>query len=287
MQELINMVTEYLQGEQALSIFRAILILVAGLILARVISSLLVRVTRGALDRHRLLLLRRGTFYAIAALFITAALIELGFDLGILLGTAGIVTVALAFASQTSMSNFISGLFLIAEGPFQIGDLIRLGTTTGEVMEIDLLSVKLRQFDNTFVRLPNELLIKSEVKTLTKYPIRRVDLALGVAYKENIGRVREILNKVAEANPLCLEEPAPLFVFSGFGESAINIQFSVWAASENFLEVKNSIQQQIKEAFDEADIVIPFPQRTLHSGRLAEPFPLQPGSQETPSDRQK
>jgi small-conductance mechanosensitive channel len=209
------------------------------------------------------------------ALFLTAALIQLGFDLGILLGTAGILTVALAFASQTSMSNFISGLFLIAENPFQVGDLLQMGTTVGEVLEIDLLSVKLRKFDNTFVRLPNELLIKSEFWTLTKFPIRRLDLDIGVAYKEDIGRVRDVLIEVADKNPLGLEEPRPLFIFQGFSDSAIKIQFSVWVLKENYLPLKNSIQEEIKQAFDAAGIEIPFPHRTLYTGSITDPFPVQ------------
>ena len=218
MEDLVTTITDFIQTEQFLNVIRAIIIVIGGFVIARLISSFLVRATRATLDPHRLMILKRGSYYGILALFLITALIQLGFDLGILLGTAGILTVALAFASQTSMSNFISGLFLIAENPFQVGDLLQLGTTVGEVLEIDLLSVKLRKFDNTFVRLPNELLIKSEVKTLTKYPIRRVDLALSVAYKEDIGRVREVLNGVADANPLCLVEPEPLFILTGFGD---------------------------------------------------------------------
>lgn len=275
MDELINMIGDYLQTEQVLSIIRAILIVIGGFIIAKLISSLLVRATRSSLDRHRLLILRRGSYYAILALFLIAGLIELGFDLGILLGTAGIVTVALAFASQTSMSNLISGIFLIAENPFQVGDLIQLGSTVGEVLEIDLLSVKLRKFDNTFVRLPNELLIKSEFWTLTKFPIRRLDVQISVAFKEDINQVRDILLVVADGNPLSLEEPRPQFIFQGFGESALDIQFSVWVLRENYLTLKTEIQAEIKEAFDEAEINIPFPQRTLTLGKLSDPLPVQ------------
>jgi len=272
MEELINLISDYLQTEQVLSIVRAILIVIGGFILARVISSLLVRATKASLDRHQLLILRRGTSYAILALFLIAALMELGFDLGILLGTAGIVTIAFAFAAQTSMSNFISGIFLIAENPFQVGDVIQLGTTVGEVLEIDLLSVKLRKFDNTFVRLPNELLIKSEFSTLTKFPIRRLDLEINIAYEENINRVRDILMSLADRNPLSLVEPRPLFIFQGFGDSALNIQFSVWVLQENYLTLKTEIQAEIKEAFDAAEIDFPFPQRTL---TLANPSEIQ------------
>jgi small-conductance mechanosensitive channel len=275
MEELINLIGDYLQTEQVLSIIRAILIVIGGLIIAKLISSLLVRATKATLDRHQLLILQRGTNYAILALFLIAALMELGFDLGILLGTAGIVTIAFAFAAQTSMSNFISGLFLIAENPFQVGDVIQLGSTVGEVLEIDLLSVKMRKFDNTFVRLPNELLIKSEFSTLTKFPIRRLDLEIGVAYKEDINRVREILLGVADHNPSSLEEPRPLFIFLGFGDSALNIQFSVWVLRENYVTLKTEIQAEIKEAFDEAEIDIPFPQRTLTFSKQSDPLPVQ------------
>ena len=275
MEQMLTIVDEFIRSQQVINIFRAVLIVIAGFIIARIVSRFLVRAMKGKLDVHRQMLLQRGSYYIIVAIFLTTALVQLGFDLGILVGTAGILTVALAFASQTSMSNLISGLFLIAENPFQVGDLLQVGTTVGEVLEIDLLSVKLRKFDNTFVRLPNETLIKSEIATLTKYPIRRVDLTLHVAYKEDIGRVRDILVDLARKNPLSLEEPEPLFIFRGFGESALEIQFSPWALGENFLALKNSIQEEIKEAFDEAGIEIPFPHRTIYTGSMTEPFPVQ------------
>jgi small-conductance mechanosensitive channel len=152
--------------------------------------------------------------------------------------------------------------------------VIQAGGTTGEVLSIDLLSVKLRTFDNQFVRIPNENLIKSEVRTLTKFPIRRVDLQIGVAYKEDIEKVREVLFDLVDKNPLCLEEPKPVFIFQGFGDSAVTMQFSPWAMRENFLELKNSLQLEIKQRFDAEGIEIPFPQRSLHAGSETEPFPV-------------
>lgn len=275
MEQLLTAVEEFFRTQQVVSVVRAILIIIGGLVVARIISRLLVRAVQSTLDTHRLMLVRRGSYYAILSVFLIAALMELGFDLGILLGTAGILTVALAFASQTSMSNLISGLFLIAENPFEVGDLIQVGSTVGEVLQIDLLSIKLRKFDNTFVRLPNEMLIKTEFMTLTKFPIRRLDLQIGVAYHENMAKVKETLMTVAEKNPLSLAEPEPVFVFQGFGDSALEIQFSVWVLRENYLLVNNSIQEEIKQAFDAAGIEIPFPQRALHAGGSDTPFPVQ------------
>jgi small-conductance mechanosensitive channel len=276
MEELVTMINDYISTDLLANVFRAILLVIGGFVIGRIASRFLVRVAKANLDLdpHRLMIIERGTYYTITALFLTAALIQLGFDLTVLVGTAGILTVALAFASQTSMSNLISGLFLIAENPFQVGDLLQVDTTVGVVLEIDLLSVKLRKFDNTFVRIPNEMLIKSEIATLTKYPIRRVDLSIAVAYEEDISRVREILMDLADENPLSLEEPAPLFIFRGFGDSALEIQFSPWALGENFLALKNSLLEEIKIAFDEAGIEIPFPHRSLYVGSTTDPFPV-------------
>lgn len=260
--------------ERVLAFLRALIVLGVGLVLARLVAYALRRTFKEPPDPHRAMLIQRGVYYLLLVLFSVAALRELGFDLSVLLGAAGILTVAIGFASQTSMSNLISGLFLIGERPFVVGDLIKIGTTVGEVLSIDLLSVKLRTFDNTYVRIPNESIIKSEVSTLTRFPIRRIDLQLGVAYREDIATVRDLLLDVADQNPLCLEEPRPLFIFQGFGDSSIDIQFSVWVKREEYLTLKNTIQEQIKVAFDEAGIEIPFPHRSLYAGTVTQPFPV-------------
>ena len=263
---------DLLIGDRALSIYRAALLILVGFGVARVVRRVVLGLLTTRLSRHQSAILGRVVFYTLWALFVVSALRELGFQLTALLGAAGILTVALGFASQTSASNLISGLFLLAEHPFGIGDIVRIGTTTGEVLAIDLLSVKLRTFDNLFVRIPNETLIKSEVTTLTRFPIRRADLPVGIAYKEDIERVQKILMAVADANPLCLEEPKPLFILLGFGESSIDLQFSVWAKRENFLELKNSIQIEIKQAFDREGVEIPFPHRTIYAGSASGPL---------------
>ena len=207
--------TEFLGFIGTAGIVQAIILLAVGFGLAQLVERGLQRALRSYQNPHQAMLIRRGSYYVILSLFAISALHELGFGLNVLLGTAGVFTVAIGFASQTSMSNLISGLFLIGEKPFAIGDLIKIGDTTGEVLSIDLLSVKLRKFDNTYVRIPNEMLIKSQVSTLTKYPIRRIDLKIKVAYKEDIQHVRKVLFEVADSNPLALVEPAPLFIFSG------------------------------------------------------------------------
>jgi small-conductance mechanosensitive channel len=275
---------QMLQGAWVLTTLRTLIIILLGLMLARLVSVALLRLFRESASPHRAMLVQRGSYYLILGLFVAAALHQLGFNLSILLGAAGILTVAIGFASQTSMSNLISGLFLIGEKPFVVGDIIQVDQTVGEVLSIDLLSVKIRTFDNTYVRIPNETIIKSPVSTFTKFPIRRIDLQIGVAYKEDIAKVHQVLFDLADKNPLCLEEPRPLFIFQGFGDSAINIQFSVWGRREEYLTIKTQMQMEIKAAFDQAGIEIPFPHRTLYTGSVTEPFPVSIVSEQTATD---
>ncbi len=252
----------------------AVFILVIGLVLARVLSQLTYKAVVAPMGAHTAATLRRIVLYALIILSVMVALRELGFSLSVLLGAAGILSIALGFASQTSASNLVSGIFLVAEKAFVVGDTIKVGETTGEVLSIDLLSVKLRTYDNLYVRVPNETLIKSQITNITRFDIRRYDLQVGVAYKEDIGRVHDLLISIADEFDLCLDQPRPLVIFQGFGESSIDLQFSVWASRKNFLELRNQMPARVKEAFDEKGIEIPFPHRTIYTGSLTEAFPI-------------
>jgi small-conductance mechanosensitive channel len=213
-------------------------------------------------------------FYSGIIIIFISILNDFGFKLSHLLGAAGIIGIAVGFASQTSVSNIISGLFLIAEKSFEVNDIITVNNVTGVVLSIDTLSIKLRTFDNKLVRIPNETIIKSDLVNVTRFPIRRVDVNIGVAYKEDIRKVKEILLRVALKNPLCLNEPEPLIIFSGYGNSSIDFQFLVWAVKEDWLKLKNSIMEEIKFEFDLEGIEIPFPHVSLYSGSETKPIPI-------------
>ncbi|MFL0799498.1 MAG: mechanosensitive ion channel family protein [Agarilytica sp.] len=260
---------EILEATRLLSVSQAILFIVLGYFLGRAASATIEKIALKKMSPHNLLVLKRSVFYAVFILFGVSALKQLGLDLNVVIGAAGILTVAIGFASQTSASNLISGLFLMVERPFSVADVIRVGSTTGEVISIDLLSIKLRTFDNLFVRIPNETMIKSEVTTLTKFPIRRIDMQIAIAYKEDLDNVKAILDTLAANNPLCLEEPAPVFIFQAFGSSSIDLQYSIWAKRENFLKLKNSMYEGVKKAFEENNIEIPFPHVSLYAGEAS------------------
>ncbi len=267
-------ISEFLTADRVGSLVWALITLLTGILLARLTSSAIGRAIRKRVGDHEALLFRRLSFYTLLAIVIVVTMQQLGFKPGVLLGTAGILSIAIGFASQTSVSNLISGLFLMTERPFKVGDQLEIDGRVGVVLSIDLLSVKLRMFDNVMMRVPNEHMIKTTVLNRTRFPIRRADIQIGVAYKENTVKVREILFDVADRNPLCLDEPAPRFIYRGYGNSALELQFSVWCARENFFEVRTGLHEQIKAAFDDNGIEIPFPHRTLYTGSVTEPFPV-------------
>jgi small-conductance mechanosensitive channel len=252
----------------------ATLLVGVGFLLARVLSGSIAKTLMKQLTPQQSMLLKRFIFYFVFALFVASAFDQLGFHIGALLGAAGILTVAIGIASQTSMSNIVSGAFMIGEKPFEVGHNIRVGDILGEVLSIDLLSVKLRTQENTMVRIPNEMLIKSPITNLSCFPIRRLDLKIGVAYKEDLEQVKLVLFDVAYKNPLSLIEPKPQLQILGFGDSAIDVQFSVWCSRPNYLELKNSIQIEIHKAFNNNNIELPFPARSLYAGSSSEPIPI-------------
>ncbi|MBJ9953839.1 MULTISPECIES: mechanosensitive ion channel family protein [unclassified Acinetobacter] len=242
----------------------ALILCFVGFVLARVISNTFIRTIGARFNAHQRLVWRRGIFYFIFLLFVIASLKEAGFKLSVFLGAAGILTVALGFASQTSASNLISGLFLIGEGSFEVGDtiqitLIRGHTIEGEVISIDLLSVKLLTMDNVYVRLPNEQLIRAPVHNLSKFPIRRLSITVAINFNENINKVREVLIEVANDYPLVLADPKPRVTVSAFGESSIEILFALWCMQANYLQVKDEIHELIRNRFVENQIEIPVP----------------------------
>ncbi len=272
-----------IENEAVQSLGKALLVVLIGILVAKLINR---RLRRGGMQSQSHLLIRRFLTGFIVVVTAAWALSLAGVDVSVLLGTAGFLTIAVGFAAQTSVSNLISGAFLMAEKPFKIGDVIEVGGMRGEVIVIDLMSVKLRTFDNLLVRIPNETMLKANVTNSSHFAIRRYDLLVGVAYKEDLENVRAVLMAVADSNLLCLREPKPQIIFMGFGDSSVNLQFSVWAKRESFLDLRNSIAEEVKRAFDTVGIEIPFPHRTLYAGSATAPLPVRLDSSESDTSAQ-
>ncbi len=237
--------------------------IVLGLFVVRLLAALTQRYIMKKSTPQRQMIARKVITYTGFVLVLMAVLGELGVKLTALLGAAGIVGIAVGFASQTSVSNIISGLFLISEKPFAVGDVIRIGGTTGIIQSIDLLSIKIRTFDNLFVRIPNEKILTSEVTNITRFPIRRMDITLQVAYGQDLERVHALLAEIASENPWSLDEPEPVIVFSEFKEGGVEVLLGLWFTKADFLNLKNSIMKSITSRFQAEGIRFSSARRVL------------------------
>ncbi len=213
------------------------------------------------LSAHHSQIVRRLVFYTGIALSFIIPLNIFGVNVQNLMNaasiTAAIITATLAFAAQTSIANFLSGVFLLAEKPFQVGDYIELNGRLGEILSIDLLSVKMRTKSNILVRIPNELLLKSQFDNVSRFPIRRCDIQFKVAFNEDLAKVKKILLDVAKQNTLCLVSPAPELTVLRLTDAAVSLQFAIWSTQSAFASLETNIQMDIQSAFKEHSIQLP------------------------------
>jgi small-conductance mechanosensitive channel len=214
-----------------------------------VLQFMLRRLLKGRATDQTMMLARKALRYASFVVVILIFFDRLGLDLTGLLGAAGIAGIAIGFAAQTSVSNVISGLFLVSEKPFAIGDVITVGDITGTVISIDLLSIKIQTFDNRFVRIPNETIIKSNVVNVTRYPIRRMDINVTVSYEDDLDRAVEVLTATARDNFFVLDNPETMVLIDRFDEKGVVVLLGLWFLQSDFLELKNSIMLDLRKAF--------------------------------------
>ncbi len=202
------------------------------------------------------------------------ALHAVGVDLVSVLGAAGVVGIAVGFASQTTLSNFISGIFLVGERSVSLGDYIRVNDVEGvegTVEAINLLSVTLRQGDNARIRIPIETLIKNPMVNITGDHMRRIDFDLGVDYSSDLKQVRECILRVVQEQPLLVPTPAPVVLFSGFGDSSLNLHVGAWCRTGDYHEARFHFAHALLEAFAKEGINIPFPVRQVMMGGAVPP----------------
>ena len=171
------------------------------------------------------------------------------------LGTAG---AAIALALKDSLGNIAGGIIILANKLFKKGDVIEVAGKEGMVQSIDLLATTLKTYDNKVVTVPNGTLTTSVVVNYSKEDIRRVDCTFGISYESDISRAKDVLLAVAESCPEVLKEPAPVTGVADHGNSAVMLDLKVWCPTEHYYDVRYFLEEQVKTAFDEADITIPY-----------------------------
>ncbi|NOZ81548.1 MAG: mechanosensitive ion channel family protein [Candidatus Micrarchaeota archaeon] len=194
---------------------------------------------------------------------------EAGIEVTPLLAGMGIAGLAIALALQDTLSNFFSGIYLIFDKPFKVGDRIQLNGEFGEIIDVGLRSVRIRRLDNTLVTIPNSELAKSRIVNLSAPDLRmRIKLPIGVAYGSDVQKVKKVLLKILRNTQGVLQEPEPKVRFKEFGDFSLNFEMVFWIDDiRNRWDIVDAINCKIDKEFKKAGIEIPFPVRTVYLRR--------------------
>lgn len=200
-------------------------------------------------------------------LILVTALGTLGISPAAFITAIGAAGVAVALALQNSLANFAGGILIILTKPYGKGDYIEDYQTAGKVEKIDLLYTTLTTFDNKTITVPNGKLANSTVVNFTRAENRRVDCTFSIGYHNDIGHAKDVLLAVAEANSAISRELQPIVGVANHSDSSISIDLKVWCKTDDYWDVKYFLEENVKVAFDEAGISIPFPQMDVHVKR--------------------
>ncbi|MEB3860215.1 MAG: mechanosensitive ion channel family protein, partial [Desulfurococcales archaeon] len=242
---------------------KAILAIVVAVVVAALLRKLVVTTLSGRLPKHILAPLARIIYYVIVFLGIVGALAALGIDTSGLLLAGGIAGIVIGFASQTVVSNLLSGIFLYMDRPFMIGDPVDIDGVGGVVQDITVFSTRIRRWDGVVMRIPNEQVFNSKIQKFNGSLVRRVEYRVGISYGSDASKAVDVIMKLLESEPLILAKPEPMVFVEDLGDSAVVLNVRFWVPSQYWFPMKASMLGKIKDALTENGIEIPFPQRVV------------------------
>jgi small-conductance mechanosensitive channel len=242
-----------------------VVVVIAARLVGILVGSRLLARTR--MDRGLQYAIGRMTYYVLLVLGLIVAFQTSGIEVGSLTVVLGALGVGIGFGLQNIVSNFVSGLILLAERPVQVGDWIEAAGRTGRVTRIAARSTTIVTGDNITIIMPNTDLITQQIVNWSHGdPKVRFRIPVSVAYGSDLARVREALLEVAAAHPAVLHDPAAMVLFTGFGDSALDLELAVWTIDmvKNPQRFRSELNFAIDETFRRHGIQIPFPQRDVH-----------------------
>lgn len=245
------------------------IIMIIGFTIARIIRLLFSKYYAPTLPQHTAKTFGKLIYFGIIIISFLVFTSTTGIDLSGIMVAGGIAGIVIGFATQSVFSNLISGIFLLIEKPAKTGDSVELldHSVGGTFVDISTFSSKIRRFDGTIVRVPNEKFFTSNIRILTDSPIRRAEALVGIAYKEDIDAAINIISKTIDSHmPFVLREPKPEFRVEALADSSVNLSVLVWHPKEDWGKVQPVLLKIAKNALDDAGIEIPFPQRVIWKG---------------------
>ena len=250
----------------------AIVVLLAFYFLARLIRSLASKSFNRMFQRQAMIKLLTSIVYIAVifiGMFVALSVLKLDKAVTSLLAGAGVIGLALAFAFQDIAANFMAGFMMAVKSPFGIGDLVETNDIRGRIQQIKFRATEMLTLQGQLVVIPNKDIFQNPLYNFSVPAKYRVDLACGVSYGDDLDKVRDVTLKALENVPHRLADKDIEMFFTEFGGSSINLEARIWIEynqHKDFLEARSQAIVDLKKAYDDADIMIPFPIRTLDFG---------------------
>ena len=247
------------------SLFFALLMLVVGIVAAKIIAHIASKaLKRSNIDiaaRSFLISLIRIILYIVV---IMMALTMLNVPMSSIITIFGAAGLAISLALQNCLSNLCGGFIILFSKPFSAGDTIEIDGSVGVVKSISILYTKIVMVDNKTVFIPNGKVSDAKIINYTESPNRRADMRFDISYDADYERAREVILSVIGKNKRILADPAPVVRMSAHNESSVSIDVLVWTENENYLTVRYDLYEDVKAAFDQYGIEIPYNKLDVH-----------------------
>ena len=259
---VVALVTSY-----GLSVIGAIVILIVGFIIAgwvrASVNKTLSRFQR--VDETLRSFFSSLAYYGVVIFTIIAVLSQFGVETTSFIAVLGAAGLAIGLALQGTLSNVAAGVMLLLFWPFKVGDYIEGGGLAGTVKGITLFVTELATPDNVQVIAPNSQLWGSAIKNYSFHPTRRVDIAIGIAYEDQIEKALEAIVDESKKDSRVMADPAPMAAVTDLGDSSVNFTVRVWCNAADYWPLKFDLTKNLKNRMDAEGISIPYPQRTVHT----------------------
>jgi small conductance mechanosensitive channel len=248
-----------------LRVLGAIVVLVVGTVVAKMIRGSVRRaLRRSTLDETLVPFLSGIVYYLVLAFVFIAVLGLFGIQTTSIIAVLGAAGLAVGLALQGTLSNFAAGVMLLVFRPFRVGDYVEAGGEAGSVEAIGVFATTLNTPDNVKITVPNSGIYGSTIKNYAANDTRRVDMVMGIAYSDDIGKAMETIQDVLAADARVLKDPAPVVAVAELADSSVNLVVRPWCKKEDYWGVKFDLTRGMKERLEAAGCSIPFPQRDVH-----------------------
>jgi len=266
LQDILEIFKPILSAISAKNVFPfvlAITFIILSILISKGLTIGLRKYFKEKMEKDRLGVLLKITYYSIIALTIILVLPIIGINTSSLLVAGGVTGIIIGFASQSIVGNLMSGFFLMAERPIKIGSQVEIDSVRGYVEDIGLMSTILRDYEGLYTRIPNEKVFTNNIKNYSANVARRIEYSIGIRFTDDAEKAINIVKELVDEHPYILKHPSPDVFVDNISDSSVILMMRAWAPISQWYETKKELLWQIKTNLEKEGIQIPYPQRVI------------------------